>query len=40
MRRIMRIEAQIGGNTGGVIGETIRNCLVRLDGQAADLEDL
>ena len=36
----MSIEAQIGGNTGGVIGETIRNCLVRLDGQAADLEDL
>ena len=40
MRRIMRLEAQIGGNNGGVIGETVRNCLARLDGQAADLEDL
>ena len=39
VRRIMRIETQMR-NTGGVIGETIRNCLVRLDGQTADLEDL
>ena len=28
MRRIMRLEAQIGGNHGGVIGETIRSCLI------------
>ena len=39
VRRIMRIESQID-STGGVMGETIRNCLMRLDGQAADLEDL
>ena len=36
----MRLEAQIGGNNGGVIGETIRSCLTRLDSQAANLEDL
>ena len=40
MRKIMRLEAQIGDNNSGVIGETVRSCLARLDGQAADLEDL
>ena len=40
MRRIMRLEAQVGGNHGGVIGETIRGCHMRLDGQAAVLEEL
>ena len=40
MHRIMRLEAQIGGNHGGVVGETIRSCLTRLDGQAVELEDL
>ena len=39
MRRIMRLEAQIGGNHGGVMGETVRSCLARLDGQAVELED-
>ena len=38
-RRIMRIESRIG-STGGVIGETVRTCFMRLDSQAADLEDL
>ena len=37
---IMRLEAQVGGNHGGVIGETIKSCLTRLDGQAAELEEL
>ena len=36
----MRLEAQVSGNNGGVIGETVRTCLAQLDGQAADLEDL
>ena len=40
MRRIMRLEAQVGGNHAGVIGETIRGCHMRLDGQAAVLEEL
>ena len=40
MRKIMHLEAQIGGNNGGAKGETIRTCLAQLDGQAADLEDL
>ena len=39
VRRIMLIESRLG-STGGVIGETLRNCLIRLDSHAADLEDL
>ena len=41
-RRIMQIEARIGG-TGGIIGDTLRHCLVRLeslDQCAANLDDL
>ena len=30
---------KIGGNHGGVILETIRSCLMRLDGQAVELEE-
>ena len=40
MHRIMRLEAQVGGNHGGAIGKTIRNCFTRLDGQATELEEL
>ena len=36
MHRIMHIETRIG-STGGVIGETIRNCLMRLDQQLLTL---
>ena len=39
MRRIKLIENRVG-KCGGVIGETIRQCLVRLDQNASDLNDL
>ena len=39
MRRIMRLEAQVGGNHGGVLGEAIRACHLRLDSQAAAIEE-
>ena len=39
VRRIMIIEERIGP-TGGVIGETLRQCMVRLDQNADDLKDL
>ena len=39
MRRIMRLEAQIGGNHGGVLGEAIRACHLRLDNQCAVMEE-
>ena len=39
MRRIMRLEAQVGGNHGGVLGEAIRACHVRLDNQNAMMDD-
>ena len=40
MHRITRLETQTGGIHGGVFGETIRSCLMGLDGQAAELEKL
>ena len=40
MRRVVSLEAQIGCNQGGVIGEAIRSCLTQLDGQAVELEEL
>ena len=40
MRRIILIESRIGDNGGGVIGETLRQCQVRLDQCAAGLTDL
>ena len=39
MRRIILIESRIG-NSGGVIGETLRQCQVRLGQYAAGLTDL
>ena len=39
MRRIMRLEAQVGGNHGGVLGEAIRACHLRLDNQNSMLDD-
>ena len=39
MRRIMRLEAQVGGNHGGVLGEAIRACHLRLDSQTAAMEE-
>ena len=39
MRRIMRLEAQVGGNHGGVLGEAIRACHLRLDNQNAMMEE-
>ena len=39
MRRILHIESRVG-STGGVIGDTIRHCLIRLRQHAADLDDL
>ena len=39
MRRIMQIESRIG-STGGVIGDTLRHCLIRLDQCTASLDDL
>ena len=39
MRRIMQTESRIG-NIGGIIGDTLRHCLMRLDQCTADLEDL
>ena len=35
----MRLEAQVGGNHGGVLGEAIRACHVRLDNQNAIMDD-
>ena len=40
MRRIMRLEAQLGGNHGGVLGETIRARHLRLDYQNVVMEEL
>ena len=31
VRRLVHLERQIGGSNGGVIGETVRSCLARLD---------
>ena len=39
VRHIILIESHIG-NSGGVIGETLRHCQVRLDQYAARLTDL
>ena len=39
MHRIILIESRVG-NSGGVIGETLRQCQVRLDQYAAGLTDL
>ena len=39
MRRIMRLEAQVGGNHGGVLGEAIRACHLRIDNQNTILEE-
>ena len=39
MHRIMRLDAQVGGNHGGVLGEAIRACHVRLDNQNAIMDD-
>ena len=39
MRRVMRLEAQVGGNPGGVLGEAIRACHLRLDSQTATIEE-
>ena len=38
-RRIMRLEAQVGGNHGGVLGEAIRACHLRLDNPNAIMDD-
>ena len=38
VRRIMRLEAQVGGNLGRVLGEA-RACHVRLDNQNATMDD-
>ena len=35
----MRLEAQVGGNHGGVLGEAIRACHLRLDNQNATMDD-
>ena len=39
MRRIMRLEAQVGGNHGGVLGEAIRACHLRLDNHNVMMDD-
>ena len=39
MRKIMRLEAQVSGNHGGVLGEAIRACHLRLDNQNAMMEE-
>ena len=39
MRRIMRLEAQVGGNHGGVLGEAIRACHLRLDGHNVAMQE-
>ena len=36
--RIMRLEAQVGWNHGGVLGEAIRSCHLRLDNQTAAID--
>ena len=39
MNRILRIEALVSGNHGGIIGEAIRVCNMRLDNHKATMDD-
>ena len=39
MHRITRLEAQVGGNHGGALGEAIRACHLRLDNQNVLMEE-
>ena len=39
MRRLMQLESRMG-NSGGIISDTLRHCLMKVDQCAADLNDL
>ena len=39
MRRILQIESRLG-STGGNVGDTLRQCVMRIEEHDADLEDL
>ena len=39
VHRLMQLESRMG-NTGGIIGDTLRHCLMKLNQCTADLEDL
>ena len=39
MSRILRLEALVGGNHGGIIGEAIRACNMRLVNHKATMDD-
>ena len=40
MHRIMRLEALVGGSHGGILGEAIRACNLRIDNHNAMMDDL
>ena len=40
MNRILRIEALVSGNHGGIIGEAIRACNMRFDNHKATMDDV
>ena len=39
MHRLLQLESRLG-NTGGTIGDTLRNCVMKLDQCTAETEDL